>query len=550
METLVLVVVGLLAIAGATALGARIGVAAPLLLVGAGIAVGALPAVPDIELDPEWILAGVLPPLLYSTAVGMPTMDMRRDFGAISGLSVALVGLTSLLLGVFFAWAVPGLGLAWGIALGAVVSPTDAVATAIAKRLGAPHRVVAVLEGESLLNDATALVLLRTAIAGAAASVTVWEVVGDFLVAVVGATAVGLAVGHAALAVRARVRDVAVSTVLSFTVPFLASVPAEEIGASGLVAAVVAGLVAGHTGPRALSPQQRLADAQNWRTVELVLEGAVFLTMGLQFAGVVTDVRADHAGAGTAVALAAGALLITLAVRALYVVPLLAGLRRRAARGARLKPRFTELHAQLADPAASAPLGRGGRPRSARWLEQARTRLRRGLADIDALLAQPLTWRDGGVVVWAGMRGVVTVAAAQTLPQDTPARSLLVLVAFLVATGSLLLQGGSLPAVVARLGAGRGAAGDGDEAEAARLRTLLSEVAVATPHVGDGRPELAVLRAQRRALLDARDDGTFSAATLTRALAVVDADQIRLELRTGPPARPAPAGAGEWSTGE
>lgn len=294
MDALIIVVLGLLGIVAASTLGARIGVAAPLILVMAGIVVSLLPFVPAVDIDPEWILAGVLPPLLYSASVSMPSMEFRREFGAIGGLSVLLVVVSALVLGVFFSWVIPGLGIWWGIALGAIVSPTDAVATSIVKKLPVSPRVVSILEGESLLNDATALVLLRTAIAGAAASVSLWSVLGKFAFAVVVAAVIGVVVGKVNLMVRARVTDSTVNTVISFTVPFLAAIPAEELGASGLVAAVVAGLVTGYDAPRKLSPRHRLSDSQNWRTVELVLEGAIFLVMGLELSSIVDDVRVDH----------------------------------------------------------------------------------------------------------------------------------------------------------------------------------------------------------------------------------------------------------------
>ncbi len=547
MEFLVVVVLGLLAIAAAAGLGPRLGVAAPLLLVVAGLVVSLLPFVPAVEIEPEWILAGVLPPLLYSASVSMPAMDFRREFAAISGLSVVLVVATAVLLGGFFAWVLPDLGLAWGIALGAIVSPTDAVATSIVKRLGVSPRVVALLEGEGLLNDATALVVLRAAIAGAAASVSLWRVAGEFLFAVVVAVVVGFVVGRVNLVVRARVADPAINTVLSFTVPFLASVPADALGASGLVAAVVAGLVTGRGAARVLSPQHRLSDTQNWRTVEAVLEGAVFLVMGLEVSAIVGDVRADDTGAGagvgTAVAVAAGALLLTIVVRAVYVGPLLAGIALRTRRGAQMRPMLTTIQGRLADPATAGrafedfPRRVPASPRRAAGLG---ARMRRLAADIDYFLAQPLGWREGGVVVWAGMRGAVTLAAAQTLPDDTPDRSLLVLIAFLVAVGSLLLQGCTLPRLVRVLGSAR--VDPLASAERGPLLALLEQAAAAVPADPAGRADdgdrkrhtLAVIDAQRQALLDARDDGAFSAGALDSALAVLDADQISLELRGAP----------------
>lgn len=520
-----MMVLGLLAIVAASVLGDRIGVAAPLLLVVIGIGVSLLPFVPEVEIDPEWILAGVLPPLLYSASVSMPTMDFRREFGAIGGLSVLLVVISAVALGFFFSWVVPDLNIWWGIALGAIVSPTDAVATSIVRGLPVSRRVVSILEGEGLLNDATALVLLRTAVAGAAASVSVWGVLGDFVYAVAVAAAIGFAVGKINLRIRSRVSDSTVNTVISFTVPFLASIPAEELGASGLVAAVVAGLVTGHGAARRLSPRHRLSDTQNWRAVELVLEGAVFLTMGLELATIIADVFDDHEGIGRAVLIAASALVITIVARGAFVAPLIRWLRRRAARGERMKPRLSDAAQRLDNPGGAG--GRGRRRPSENQIERIRTRIRRGLADIDYFLDAPLDWRDGTVVVWAGMRGAVTLAAAQTLPDDTPSRSLLIFIAFLVAAGALLIQGGTLKRVVGWVTPDITIDEKEDHSEHEQIAKMLSAVPV-----GDGATRLDVIAAQRTALLDARDDGLYSAESLQRPLSRLDAEQIGLELRT------------------
>jgi NhaP-type Na+/H+ or K+/H+ antiporter len=562
MELLIVIVLGLLVIAGASLLGPKFGVAAPLVLVLVGIGVSFLPFVPEFTLDPEWILAGILPPLLYSASVSMPAMNFRREFGAISGLSVTLVIISALVLGFFFAWAIPGLDLAWGIALGAIVSPTDAVATSILKSTPASPRVVAILEGESLLNDATALVLLRTAIAGAAAAFSFWGAVGDFLFAVAVAAVIGFVVARLNLLLRARVGNATVNTVISFTVPFLASIPAELLGASGLVAAVVAGLVTGRRAPRVLSPQHRLSDSQNWRTVELVLEGVVFLTMGLGIASVIAEVNKNHEGIGPALIIAVAALVITVAVRAAYVAPLLAGLQRRASRSELMKPRLTQMQHHLDSPgAAEVPLAFDAqgvaqrRPRSivprdidARRVTQQRprtrvprdigaiaARVRRGLADIDYLLLAPLGWKEGTIVVWAGMRGAVTVAAAQTLPEGTPSRSLLILIAYVVATLSLVLQGGTLASVIAWL---KPATPDEatDRNERGRILDLLVTVAIDTPVEGRTAKQqaLALIAAKRTALLDARDDGTFNAETLEAVLVSLDAEQMSIESQGDP----------------
>ena len=547
---LVVLVLALVVIAAAAVVGPRLGVASPLVLVGIGVAASFLPVVGPIEIEPEWILAGVLPPLLYSSAVSMPAMNFRREFGAISGLSVLLVVGTSLVLGLFFQLVLPDLGFAWGVALGAIVSPTDAVATSIVKGTSVSRRVVAMLDGENLLNDATALVLLRTAIAAAAASFSFWGALGSFGYSVLIAGIVGGLVGWLNLAVRRRVQDPTVNTILSFTVPFLASVPAELLGASGLVAAVVAGVVTGIRAPRELSPQKRLSDSQNWRTVELVLEGAVFLTMGLQVRAIVTSVEEDHAGVGPAVLIAAGAFLLTILVRAAYVAPLLSVLRSRGRLRERMRPRVEGLQEQMGTEEGREEslqrISRGRRSPTARDLERFGTRLTRMLADMEYFVRAPLGWREGTAVVWAGMRGAVTVAAAQTLPEDTPQRSVLVLIAFAVAALSLLLQGGTVGPLL------RAIAPDVDEAaeERAReeertrvfalLRTSAEAVQEPPPAPDAPRTEaflqaqrhrLAVIAAQRSDLLDARDNGTFDADVLASVLAALDASQIDLEIR-------------------
>lgn len=548
MQVLIVAVAALLVVAAAAALAPKLRIPAPLILVIIGIAVSVLPFIPAVHIDSEWILVGILPPLLYSASVSMPVMNFRREFTAIGGLSVALVVISSVALGLFFAWVIPGLGFWWGVALGAIVSPTDAVAISIVKRVGVSSRVVSVLKGESLLNDATALVLLRTAIVGTAASISLWSVLGTFLYAVAVAVAFGVGVGYLNLLVRSKVTDSTVNTVLSFTVPFLASIPAELLGASGLVAAVVAGLITGHGAARRLSPRHRLSDAQNWHTVELVLEGAIFLLMGLELAGIVSSVHSDHDGVGTAVGIAAAALLLTVVVRTAYIAPLLVALRARVRRGMRGKPRLKVMEEWLDSPQPT--VGRKGKERPApspERVERVKTYTRRALFDIDYFLSAPLGWREGGILVWAGMRGAITLAAAQTLPADTPHRSLLVLIAFTVAAASLVIQGGTLSAFVRWIKPV--AADDGAIAEErGKLLAMLKQVAnetvsrsesgtTGTSGVADRSHEVAkalaldIIEAQRKAILDARDVGAYSADSIAHVLVNLDADQISIEMK-------------------
>lgn len=535
LEVVAVSVLALVVIAGAAVLAPRLGVAAPLVLVLVGIAVALAPVLEDVEIDPEWVLQGLLPPLLYASAVSMPAMNFRREFRAISGLSVLLVVATALVLGALFAWLLPDLGFIWGVALGAIVSPTDAVATSIIKGTGLPRRAVVILDGESLLNDATALVLLRTAVVATAAGFSFAGALGTFAYAIAVAVVVGVVVGRGNLAVRRRVDDATVNTILSFAVPFAAAVPAEALGSSGLVAAVVAGLITGFRAPRVLPARHRLSDAQNWASVELVLEGVVFLAMGLQLATILDEVHREHTGLGPAIGISAGALAVTLLVRAAYVAPLLWALKRRALRGQALQPRIAAIGERLEAGGAGPRRGRF----TERDLERFATRVRRSLADIDYLLRQPLGVREGVVVVWAGMRGAITVAAAQTLPEDTPHRPLLVFVAFAAATLSLLVQGGTVGPLVKRLFPDR--ADEADEREQADERQRIRELVDAAAHqvpreegTSADHHRLAVLSAQRDALLDARDDGTFDADALTAALRTVDAAMITLELRGDP----------------
>lgn len=597
MERILIVVGAVLLIAAVTDIAPRFRIAPPLALVVIGAVIGVLPFVGEIHLDPEWILVGVLPPLLYATAVSMPAMDFRRDFGAISALSVVLVLISSLLLGVFFTLLIPGIGLAAGIALGAIVSPTDAVATSIAKKMGVPSRVTAVLEGESMFNDATALVLLRAAVAAIASSISFAGVAVDFVYAVVAAVAVGAVVGVLNLRIRARITNAAANTAISFTVPYLAYLPAEELGASGLVAAVTAGLITGAGAARWLTPQHRSSDAQNWQTVELIAEGGVFLLMGLELWGLMVDVQRDHSGVWQAVWIGLAALGVTVVIRAIYVVPLTRWLDARRRRGDELRPMLEQFTVTPNDDGTVriSPIRR----RRARWkwqfglrrrprditqmppmspetADRINARITRTLADIDYYTAAPLGPKEATIVVWAGLRGVVTVAAAQTLPADTHSRSLLVLIAFVVAAASLLIQGGTLPWLIRRL---RLADTSGDiTAERLRLRAELDRTAQevmarsddvqripwlrprveqvgraadeaddadevpgpATPY-GMSAADRAKIRAVRRQIIDAqrrellklRREGIYSSTVLTRALRQLDAEEISLDIQAG-----------------
>lgn len=539
LEVLTMIALATIVIAVAAVLGPRLGVASPLILVAVGITASLIPVIPEVRADPEWILEGLLPPLLYAAAVSMPAINFRREFGTVRKLSVWLVIASALILGLFFQFFIPDLGFAWGVALGAIISPTDAVATSIIKKTNVPSRVVTILEGESLLNDATALVLLRTAVVSTAAAFSFWGAVGTFLYSVAVAIAIGVAVGWLNLAVRRRVKDSTVNTLLSCTVPFVASIPAEMLEASGLVAAVVAGLVTGFRAPRVLSPQHRASDYQVWATIQLVLEGAIFLLMGLQLQSILTEAQEQHAGIGTAVLLALGALAVTIVVRALYVTLVLLRLKHRTARATVRGERVAKMRDTLGDPDSRERLAKenqGDRRFTPANMDRFASRARLFLADLDYKSRQPLGAREGSILVWAGMRGAITVAAAQTLPTDTPQRSMLILIAFAVATVSLMVQGGTIKALTSRLYS-RGPEGtDTPSEQDDQRREIMAYLRAASDeaHVPEGssRIERRLLQidAQRMALLKARDEGTFDAEALTQALGRLDAQQITMEL--------------------
>lgn len=586
MDVLVLAIGAILVIALTTAIAPRVRIAGPLILVAIGIVVSLLPFVPGIEPNPEIILVGILPPLLYSAAVQLPAIEFRRDFGPISGLSVLLVLLSAVALGLFFNAVIPDLGIYLALALGAILSPTDAVATAIVKRLGISRRVVTLLEGESLLNDATSLVILRVAVAIAVTGSVpeggiLWAFVWGVLVAVV----IGAVVGWINLRLRSLVRNSAANTAIGFIVPFVAYLPTEQLEGSGLVAAVVAGIVTGQGAARWFTPEQRLSDELNWRTIELVLEGGVFLLMGLELKELLEQNAQDEQGIGRAALIATVAFAIIMIVRAGYVALLVWLQSRRARRKLASRDRLESYNERIdaieaAPGSPRPPNGRRGGPlgdprnggqlapqRRQRRVDLMRSRVSRALADLDYYQASPLGWKHGTVIVWSGMRGVVTLAAAQTLPSTTVERPLLVFVAFLVAVGSLMLQGLTLPWVVRMLRIDDSAADRVSRAEQERLddelrqaaASALSDPSIAKRDGTDFAPgliervgarmveppdddataafaeglelRLVLIDAMRTRLTELSSGGLYSTAVLRHALAELDADQLSIELR-------------------
>ena len=576
MDYALLGVAGIITVVTVARFSSRLGIAAPLILVVVGIGASYLPGVPEIHVEPELILAGVLPPLLYSAAIQVPLTDFRRNLRSIFGLSVLLVFVTAIAVGVFLYLLLPDLGLPAAIALGAVVSPTDAVAaTSIGKRLGLPPRLVTVLEGESLVNDASALVLLRAAIAATAVvgasvssdAIDVGEVGVLFVYSVVMAVALGLVMGVITVFVRSKLRDPVLDTAVSFAVPFLAYIPAEELGASGVLAVVVTGIYTGHNSARFLSPQSRISERVNWRTAQFLLENGVFLLMGAEIRVIIGEVEPGELGIVEAVLLGLATVVLLIVLRTLFVWPLLVWLRNSGRRAERINRRLAVGVMRLRNSATSDDRFRRRQQRAERLYQRRET-------DLAATTSEAFGWRGGVILSWSGMRGVVTLAAAQSLPGETPYREQLILIAFTVAVVTLLLQGATLPALI-RLTGIRGSDRDADRRE---LATLLDEVAAtgiqALPEAVAELPEgavgprvlervrrdtltrsqvaweqvdrqedaplgphaqylilrRAVLLAEREALLEARGRGLYSSRILRRAQLMLDAEETRLEM--------------------
>ena len=532
-QLIVLVVVAVILVIGVVSFFAgRIGVAAPLALTVVGVGVGAIPAVPPFDLNPHVVLTVILPPLLYAAARQVPFVDFRRNLRVIGFLAITLVVVSAVLVGVVVSliWALP---LALGIALGAVVAPPDAVAaTSLGKRLGLPRRIVTILEGEGLVNDATALVLLSTMLAIVSLTTKTpsgWMIALTFLWAVVGAVIIGGVLGAVSVALRRRLTDPVLDAALSLVIPFVAYLAGELVHSSGVVAVVVAGIFVGNQGAYRIRASFRLTESGTWRIVTLLLENAVFLYMGFQLWPVVGEVAKGDDLASTLEV--AGLLIVLLiGIRFAAMPPLLWTIRRRyhqrAEQAEKTAARFdniTEedferraahfqqlgitqspfkgftrrLRARLGivtpndraardeivekmdelkkNPTATAvQIDETQRARFAMAFQNFRKRLDQQSNDLTAERDQALGWRDGVILGLSGMRGVVTVAAVQTIPAGAPMRDSLILVAFAVAIVTLVVQGLLLPPVVRRLHPVDDAPGS-ERAEVVELRKQMKE---------------------------------------------------------------------------
>ncbi|MFN2484215.1 MAG: Na+/H+ antiporter [Candidatus Limnocylindria bacterium] len=416
----------LVAIALFATLSRRLGVPYPILMVLGGALLGFVPGVPRVELTPDLVLVVFLPPVLFAAAFLTSPRDLRDNARPIGLLAFGLVLVTTVGVALVAQALVPEMGWPAVFALGAIVSPPDALAaTAVAQRMGLPRRTVVILEGESLVNDATALVAYRFAVA---AAVNGTFSLGDAAVRLPlvagGGVLIGLAVGWVVVRILERLRDVPVEILVSLLAPFAAYLPAEQLGVSGVLASVTAGVFVGSRAARALRSESRVLGGAVWDMVMFLINGLAFVLIGLQLPDVLTG---DDRSLLESVGIAALISLAVVVLRVAWIYP------------ATYLPRWLIPSVARRDPAPP--------------------------------------WRIPLVIGWAGMRGVVSLAAALAVPRVTaagtpfPERELIVFVAFAVIVTTLVGQGLSLPWLIRRLGVRDDGALDGEEVYARGVAT-------------------------------------------------------------------------------
>ncbi|MFB0628389.1 Na+/H+ antiporter [Streptomyces sp. AB3(2024)] len=394
---LVALVAGSAAVAG---LARRTPVPAPLLLVAVGLVAAYVPGLPAYTLDPHIVLPLLLPPLLHTAAVDSSYLDLRANARPIALLSVGYVLFATLAVGWVTYMVVPGLTPPVALVLGAVIAPPDAVAaTAIARRLGLPNRITTILQGESLVNDATAITAYKVALAAAVGVGAGWAGgIAEFLLASVGGVGVGLLLMVPIHQLRTRLKEPLLQNTLSLLIPFVAYAAAERVHASGVLAVVVVALYLGHRNWQ-VDFATRLQEEAVWKVVAFVLESVVFALIGLQLPVVLKGLGEYEGAAAFGYALVV--FLAVVVARYLWVFP-----------------------------ATFVP----------RWLSE-RIRLREPDTD----------WKAPVIVGWAGMRGVVSLAIAFSVPIGVPHRNLILFLTFTTVIGTLVVQGLTLPPLIRML---------------------------------------------------------------------------------------------------
>jgi len=515
----------LLSVAGLSAIARSLSVPYPIVLVLGGAVLGFVPGLPEVRLDPAVVLVVFLPPLLYGASIYANSNDLRADLRGLALNAVALVLVTMCVVALAAHALIAGIPWEAAFVLGAIVSPTDPLAaTTILRRLDAPRRLVSSIEGEGLFNDATALVAYRVAVGAVVAGTFSLVDAGlTFVLGAAGGVAIGLVVGWAIAEIRKRTTDIQVNVTISLLTGYAAFVPADAVGASGVLAAVTAGIYLGIRAPRILPARTRLQSGFVWNILDFLINAILFVLIGLQLHAVVNGLSGYATSTLVAYAVAMSGVVVTRIIWFFTVPYLIRAIDRRPAQRAR----------------------------------------RVGAA-------------DRLVVAWSGMRGAVSLAVALALPLTTdagdefPKRDLIIFLTFAVIFFTLVVQGLSLPALIRRLGVSDGDA-DADEEIRARLTATKAALAELDALAGEGwtreetvqrlrrfyeyrkrrfaaragkieddgyenqtlayqRTLQAVLRAQREALLRMRSDGELSNETMNRILRELDLEESRLEI--------------------
>jgi Na+/H+ antiporter len=523
MDVIIEIFVGLLlAVAVLALLARKLHIPYPIFFVIGGLLIGWIPGLPKVRLNPEFVFLFFLPPLLFPAALFTSWRDFRANLRPISLLAIGLVLFTTVAVA-YLAHYFMHLPLAVGFVLGAIISPPDAIAaTAIAERLKIPRRIVTILEGESLVNDATALVIYRFAVAAVATGSFVWVGVGaQFVLVSLGGILLGLLIGWLAEQFHKRVEDAPIEITVSLLTPFVAYLAAERLKVSGVLAVVAAGLYLGWRTPLILSSQTRLRGGPVWEMLEFILNGFVFILIGLQLPEVLHGLS-DHAIPMRQ--LIWYALLICLAVvviRILWVFP------------AAYLPRLLFKKLRQRDPYPA--------------------------------------WQHVVIIGWTGMRGVVSLAAALALTEDFPDRDLILFLTFVVILATLVVQGLSLPFLIRWLGVKDDGSFEKEE-RIARLQAnqaalaKLNEVSEKIPAKADALKRLRIeyedhisqlesvepqranaplrlfsseyerlshvaLDQERRTIIQLRNEGVISDEVLRRIQRDVDLAEVRLQQR-------------------
>jgi monovalent cation/hydrogen antiporter len=414
----------IVAVAGLSVLARLVRVPYPILLVLGGLVLGFVPGMPAVELPPQLVLIAFLPPLLYWSGFFASPRDLRADLRAITTAAVGLVLATTVAVAVVAHALVAGMTWPVAFVLGAIVSPTDPLAaTAIGRRLGVPRRLLTVIEGESLVNDATALVAYRLAVGAVGGSFVVWQAGTRFVVGAAGGVAIGLAVGWLVAELRRRLDDPVVEIVVSVLTGYVAYLPAELLGVSAVLAAVTAGLYVGWRAPQLSSASTRLLGFSFWEVLVYLVNAVLFILVGLQLRPILDGL----AGTAAAVLLAQGALISAVVV------------------GVRFAWGFSV-------------------PYLVRLLDRRPSQVMRRVGAKGRLL-----------IGWCGMRGAVSLAAGLALPLDFPMRNLILFLTFSVILVTLVVQGLTLPTLIRRL---RFEGDDSEEREEVKARLAATHAAL------------------------------------------------------------------------